>query len=197
VTKAGGRASVKNLAARAGIAATMVAPLAWLSATPASAYIDGPCTAEGHAVSGRAVPDTFHVESGSVWNVSKDANLQGEGKSLAGKFKWGFAYATMFGFSISGFPIAGGEDKTGDGSESGSGSLDVSKVSDKFKVIAVSGAGGVDSGKAVCTGGLQIVILDESALDTLAGKLAVVIAVVGALGLGFVGLRGGPAPEED
>ena len=155
--------------ARAAAVALLVLPLAGLTAQPAGATISGGCTGTATDSTGKAVPATIPLESTATWNVSKDSKLSGSGKAPADQ-TMGYAYAMAFGFGF--IPIAGG---TGHG-QTGSGSLDVSAISQYARVIPVAGSS--DS----CSGSLVVIVQDQTVLDTLAGKAAVVLALVGLVG---------------
>ncbi len=146
------------------------------SAAPALAYVSPPCHANASDSTGKAVPSSITIDNTDVWNVSKDSMLSGRGTAATDQTS-GFAYASVFGFGI--IPIAGGN---GHGT-SGSGSLDVSKVSGFVRVIGVEGA------STSCSGYLTVVVQDDSVLATLAGIGSLVVSVVGFLGLVWVGLR--------
>jgi hypothetical protein len=146
------------------------------SAAPASAYVSPPCHANATDSTGKAVPSSITIDGTDVWNVSKDSMLSGEGTATTDQIS-GFAYASVFGYGI--IPIAGGN---GHGT-SGSGSLDVSKIAGYVRVIGVEGV------STSCSGYLTVVVQDDSVLATLAGILSVAVAVVGFLGLAWVGLR--------
>jgi len=144
---------------------------------PAWAYVSPGCHASATDATGKAVPASITIDGTSVWNVSKVVSrLSGKGAADTDQ-TFGNAKAAAFGFGW--IPIASG---TGKG-RSGSGSLDVSAFADKVRVIGV--VGGSDS----CSGYLTVVVQDESALDTLAGKVSAGVAVLGALGVLAVAVR--------
>jgi hypothetical protein len=171
-----------SLARRVVLAAAIALPAIGLASVPAAAYISGGCTAKATDSSGKATPATIQIESTDIWHVSKDSHLSGTGHAPT-KQKKGFAFANAFGLAISFIPIAGGEDKTGDGSQEGSGSLDVSAYSDKFRVFAAAGA------SSDCAGALAVVIDDVSALSTLVGQVSLGMAVLGLLVVLLIALR--------
>jgi hypothetical protein len=163
--------------AAAGLAAgAMIAA----QTAPALAFVQGGCKGTASDVNGHA--PGINLVSATEWHVSKDSNLTGSGDAPSDQTA-GFAYAMAFGLRFTFIPIAGG---TGHGTH-GSGSLDVSKVAPYTRVIYATGA---STGKdAHCEGYLSVIIDDETALDTAAGKAGVGAGAVGALGLGAVALR--------
>ena len=150
------------------------------TASPAWAYVSPDCHASATDSTGRAVPSSIRIDDTNVWNVSRDSKLSGRG-TAATEQTFGSASATLFGLGV--IPIAAGR---GHG-QSGGGSLDVSVFADKVRVVGAVGAS--DS----CSGYLTVVVRDESALDTLAGKVAAGAAALGALGVLGVALRRRPS----
>lgn len=146
------------------------------TAATAAAYVSPPCHANASDSTGKAVPASIVIDNTDIWNVSKDSKLSGQGTAPTDQTS-GFAYASAFGFGI--IPIAGGN---GHGT-SGSGSLDVSVFASQVRVVGVEGV------STSCSGYLTVVVQDESVLSTLAGILSAAVAVVGFLGLIWIGLR--------
>jgi hypothetical protein len=148
-------------------------------AVPASAIVNGPCTGEARDTTGKATPSTFDIVHQEKWVVSKESKLSGEGHAEPAQGQ-GFAYAMAFGFGL--WEIGGGVDNNHN-SHDGSGSLDITQIADKVRVIGVSGAS--DS----CSGELTIVVGDEGPLDTIEGKAAIFIAFLGLVITAVTGLR--------
>ena len=163
--------SLLLLAAVAAIGATM------LMSRPTQAYVSPPCHAEANGApagggSTNGMQTHIVIDGQDEWDVGKDWKLSGFGTAPTPQ-KSGSADAVAFGFGL--VPIASGSDPKG--KTRGEGSLDVSAVSDKARVIAAAGS------SDDCSGFLTVVVKDESAFDTAAGKVS-----AGVGGLGFLGL---------
>ncbi|MGI8607750.1 MAG: hypothetical protein ACR2MY_00775 [Candidatus Dormibacteria bacterium] len=150
------------------------------AASPALADISGDgCKASAKDTAGKANPASIDIAQISTWHVSKDSKLEGEGSAPSDQ-TFGKASAAAFGFGV--IQIAGG---TGSG-KTGTGALDVSQYSQYVRVFA--GVGSSDS----CSGSLTVVVDDVSAIDTLVGKIAVGLLIVGFLILIAVVVRSRP-----
>jgi len=169
-----------RLAARILLPAAIAVGAVLATAASAWAYVSPGCHAAATDSNGQAVPSSIRIDDTNVWNVSKDSKLSGTG-TAATEQTFGSANAVLFGLGV--IPIASGRGR----GQRGSGSVDVSAYADKVRVISVAGAS--DS----CNGYLTVVVRDESALDTLAGRVAAGAAALGAIGVFGVALRRRPS----
>lgn len=169
--------SIKGRLVRLLPVAALAATMGIVSAGPAYATVSGEgCGATAVDSTGKANPPSIDITSTAVWHISKDSVLSGEGHAGSDQTQ-GSASAGAFGFGI--VPIASG---SGHGT-TGKGSLDVSQFHSVARVIL--GVGSSDT----CSGSLVLIVDDESALDTWAGRASVGLLVIGAIGVLAVGLR--------
>lgn len=136
-----------------------------VSAIPASAHIDGPCTA-----SATADGASTDLTSATEWHMGKDAIVNGEGHSEPELTSVG-VFVSVLGVPYEVFSA------DGKGHGGSAGPFHASDYSGKARVIGAGGAAGP------CSGTIKIIFDGVSPVQTAVGLAGLIAAIVGGLGM--------------
>lgn len=138
---------------------------------PAGAVVTGPCKADATA---DGTP--IDLTTATVWHMSKNATVSGEGSSDPELTEVSVAVSVL-GVS---YPVFS---QSGKGHGGSAGPFHASDYSSKARVIGASGEAGP------CAGSVKIIFDDQSPAGTalgLAGLIALVVGLLGAVGAAFM-----------